>query len=153
MVNRPELLAFLFLVSLGLHRGYAIWISRSNSSVAAIKGEGLSDTVCVVVRYFGGIKLGAGGLIRAYGAGARNVLREAPKQIMIPKTTFRVHVSSSNAGAVYDSVAKAGGATEDEEYDAEGNFTVTITCETSVRNEVRERLIDATRGNAIFPDD
>ncbi|MZP29858.1 YigZ family protein [Heliobacterium undosum] len=35
-----------------------------------IKKTGLKDTVVVVTRYFGGIKLGAGGLIRAYGKGA-----------------------------------------------------------------------------------
>lgn len=35
-----------------------------------IKKQGLKDTVIVVTRYFGGIKLGSGGLIRAYGRGA-----------------------------------------------------------------------------------
>jgi putative IMPACT (imprinted ancient) family translation regulator len=52
--------------------------------LGAIRGENLSDTVCVVVRYFGGIKLGAGGLIRAYGGAARLVLQDAPVQILLP---------------------------------------------------------------------
>ena len=121
--------------------------------VGAIKGEGLSDIVCVVVRYFGGVKLGAGGLIRAYGGGARTVLRAAPKEIMIPQSSFRVSVVSSNAGALYESVSKAGGSFADEEYDTNGNLTVRITCKTTCLGELRERLIDTTRGCAYFPDD
>jgi putative IMPACT (imprinted ancient) family translation regulator len=113
----------------------------------------LSDTVCVLVRYFGGIKLGAGGLIRAYGAGARNVLREAPRETMIPNSTFRVYIASSSVGTIYDSVSKSGGTTFDEKYDTNGNLTVTITCATSLLEELRGRLIDATRGTATFPDD
>ena len=58
----------------------------------ALRGEGMSDSVCVVVRYFGGIKLGAGGLIRAYGAAARQVLREASVEIIVPTTSIQVTV-------------------------------------------------------------
>ncbi|PWA12636.1 YigZ family protein [Pueribacillus theae] len=40
-----------------------------------LKKRGLKDTVVVVTRYFGGIKLGTGGLIRAYGSAASEVIR------------------------------------------------------------------------------
>lgn len=40
-----------------------------------IKKQKLKDTVIVVTRYFGGIKLGAGGLIRAYGSSASEVIK------------------------------------------------------------------------------
>ncbi len=40
-----------------------------------IEKNNLQDVLIVVVRYFGGIKLGAGGLIRAYSAAAREVLK------------------------------------------------------------------------------
>lgn len=42
-----------------------------------LKKQDLTDTVIVVTRYFGGIKLGAGGLIRAYGRGASEAVRAA----------------------------------------------------------------------------
>ena len=42
-----------------------------------LKKEGLTDVVCGVVRYFGGVKLGAGGLIRAYTRGAVIALEAA----------------------------------------------------------------------------
>ena len=44
--------------------------TAGNPILEAIKKRGLTDTVVVVTRYFGGIKLGAGGLIRAYGHAA-----------------------------------------------------------------------------------
>lgn len=42
-----------------------------------IKKNGVKDTVVVVTRYFGGIKLGAGGLVRAYTAGTVTALKAA----------------------------------------------------------------------------
>lgn len=44
-----------------------------------LKREGLNDVVAVVTRYFGGIMLGAGGLIRAYGASCKQGIDEAKK--------------------------------------------------------------------------
>ncbi|MGU7895871.1 IMPACT family protein, partial [Escherichia coli] len=43
----------------------------------AIEAQGLDRVVVLVVRYFGGIKLGAGGLVRAYGGVAAEALRRA----------------------------------------------------------------------------
>lgn len=47
----------------------------------AIGHSGISDVCVCVVRYFGGIKLGAGGLIRAYAGSASQTLQEAPKTV------------------------------------------------------------------------
>lgn len=44
---------------------------------SAIEGRDLVNTLCIVVRYFGGVKLGIGGLIRAYGGTAAKTLDEA----------------------------------------------------------------------------
>lgn len=114
--------------------------------LTAIKGECLLDTICVVVRYFGGIKLGAGGLIRAYGNGAREVLRAAPQKILIPKSTIRVSVPSSFTGSVYDCVKKVGGSTSEEVYTADGKLLVSITCETQFEESLLKKLSDSTRG-------
>ena len=57
-----------------------------------IKKKGLKDTAVVVTRYFGGIKLGAGGLIRAYGGAASegiNATGVVERRLMrIMKSTF-----------------------------------------------------------------
>jgi uncharacterized YigZ family protein len=119
----------------------------------AIRHEGLSDTVCVVVRYFGGIQLGTGGLIRAYGHAARQVLRMAPRTRCIAQSTWRIRVDTRYIGTIYDLVAKNNGRCSGEEYDATTHgclVVVTIQCETSQRQELERMLLDATRGTATF---
>jgi uncharacterized YigZ family protein len=49
----------------------------------AIDGQGLDEVVVVVTRWFGGIKLGAGGLMRAYGGAAAECLRNAVRRPLI----------------------------------------------------------------------
>ncbi|MCH9699612.1 MAG: IMPACT family protein [Gammaproteobacteria bacterium] len=60
--------------------------------LAHIEGKDLVNTLIAVIRYFGGIKLGAGGLVRAYGTTARHVLEQceySPYQVM---KTLRLHI-------------------------------------------------------------
>ena len=45
----------------------------------ALEGEDLQGVAVLVTRFFGGVKLGAGGLVRAYGGAARDCLRAAPR--------------------------------------------------------------------------
>jgi uncharacterized YigZ family protein len=53
-------------------------------ALAVLQGSGLGDTVVVVTRYFGGIKLGKGGLVRAYGDAVRVVLEALPRAVRQP---------------------------------------------------------------------
>lgn len=118
--------------------------------LGAIRGEDLSDTVCVVVRYFGGIKLGAGGLIRSYGAAARQVLRESPVEILIPMSSTRVKLDSSHVGSLYELLGKYSASTSEEDYLLDGSVEMTITCETGDMHDFCTSLKDATRGEAVF---
>lgn len=54
---------------------------------------------------------------------------------------------------MYDAVAKVSGVASDEEYTAEGDFVVTLTCELEKETRLRESLTDATRGSVQFLDD
>ena len=51
--------------------------SSAPALLAALRGAELIDTCALVVRYFGGIKLGIGGLVRAYGASANEAIKSA----------------------------------------------------------------------------
>jgi uncharacterized YigZ family protein len=116
----------------------------------AIKGENLSDTLCIVVRYFGGVKLGAGGLIRAYGNAARLVLRSARTTVRIPRVSMRILTSASNLGAVYAASTRHDGVTmSDEAYNDCGELEVTITCNEDDGQRLMDEIVDATRGGVI----
>ena len=51
--------------------------SSAPALLAALRGAELVDTCALVMRYFGGIKLGIGGLVRAYGASANEAIKSA----------------------------------------------------------------------------
>ena len=53
-----------------------------------LKGSGLTDVLLTVARWFGGIKLGTGGLVRAYTESAQLALADAPVAELIPNTRY-----------------------------------------------------------------
>ncbi len=73
--------------------------------VTAIKGAGLHDAGVVVVRWFGGVKLGTGGLSRAYRESAAAVLHEAKTEHRYVYTRVEVIVPFERLSDVYRLVA------------------------------------------------
>jgi len=61
-------------------------------ALAVLRGSGLGDVAVVVTRYFGGTKLGTGGLVRAYGDAVREVLSALPRAARIPTHTVMMAV-------------------------------------------------------------
>ena len=120
--------------------------------LGAIRGEGLSDVLCVVVRYFGGIKLGAGGLVRAYGGTARLVLRSARTVARRERVEMRLSTNAANVGAVYAAAARRDGAevTSGGAYDDVGGLELTIVCDEGDGAWLMEDIVDATRGGVRF---
>ena len=66
----------------------------------AIRHAGLTDTCVAVVRYFGGIKLGTGGLARAYGGCTQSLLNESPKVEDKEVTVYSVTYPYSLSGVL-----------------------------------------------------
>jgi putative IMPACT (imprinted ancient) family translation regulator len=65
-----------------------------------LESQAVVAALATVVRYFGGIKLGAGGLVRAYAEAAGKALGDAVLKPLIRKVLLRVRVSFSHLSAV-----------------------------------------------------
>ncbi len=63
-----------------------------------ILSHNLSDVLVAVVRYFGGVKLGTGGLIEAYKEGAKIVLQEAPKKEIVLEEKLEIQLDPNLTG-------------------------------------------------------
>ena len=113
----------------------------------AIEGQGLDHVVAVVTRGFGGIKLGAGGLVRAYGGTAAECLRLAPKLEVRPRVTLRVSAPFALTGAVWPVVTACGAQRLKEEFSGDG-LVLEISLEEGALPAFETALGDATRGKA-----
>ncbi|HET6565548.1 MAG TPA: YigZ family protein, partial [Xanthomonadales bacterium] len=69
--------------------------------LGAIEGKGLDQVMVVVTRYFGGIMLGVGGLIRAYGGSAASCLDTAEWVEHHPVCQCQVSAAFEHTGAVH----------------------------------------------------
>jgi len=83
--------------------------SAGKPILTAVESSGLQNVICVVARYFGGIKLGVGGLIRAYGSTARDCLSNADKVVRVSSTLLQIETPYNNIGAVVNLVARLKG--------------------------------------------
>lgn len=113
----------------------------------AIQGQGLDEVVVVVVRFYGGVKLGAGGLVRAYGGAAAECLRLAPRLEVRPRHTWRAHVPFEHLGAFYHLLTRFDAGRGPEGYGAAGaEFELSLLV--SDEEPFASALRDATRGAA-----
>ena len=69
--------------------------------LSVLKNSGLSNITCIVVRYYGGTKLGVGGLIRAYSECTRNCLSTASRKTEILCSELQIQVGYSQVGTLF----------------------------------------------------
>jgi uncharacterized YigZ family protein len=84
--------------------------------LGTLEERGVSDVCLVVVRYFGGVKLGTGGLARAYRAAARAVLDEADLELEILCEEMEVVLPYGAQGSLRHACAKMGVELNEEDY-------------------------------------
>ncbi len=65
-----------------------------------LRGRDISDVVAIVIRWFGGVKLGKGGLARAYAGAARLAVEEIPLVARVPRTRLVLNLPYERVGGV-----------------------------------------------------
>lgn len=98
-------------------------------ALAVLQGSGLGDAALVITRYFGGTKLGTGGLVRAYGDAAREVLARAPLAEKVPTQTVMLAAPYALFEQVRLLVAAHQGQILDEEFAADVTITARFALE------------------------
>ena len=120
--------------------------SAGRPTLAQIDGHGLEDVVVVVTRYFGGVKLGVGGLIRAYGGCAGKALDTANIVTVIAMTDLTVTHAYPDTAPVDAIIGQEGLTRKDADYGADVTVVLAVALEDLDR--IRRAFTDATSGRA-----
>ncbi len=112
--------------------------------LSILRGTDIGDIIIVVVRYFGGTKLGTGGLVRAYGDAARAVLDILPTEQKIERIRLLLEVPYPHHDAVRQLLTDTGGDIVSED------FTTSVLLEILVPQQqverLKQQLLNATAG-------
>ncbi|OCG17961.1 thymidylate synthase [Gilliamella sp. App6-5] len=117
--------------------------------LSAIEGQDCDQVVVVVTRYFGGIKLGTGGLIRAYGGSASHCLQQAELIELIARITLQFHCYYNEWPIIENRLKELDSIVENQEFDAEG-VKVSVAITKDKLQLLQKNVSDITRGRVII---
>ncbi|MBR3867462.1 MAG: YigZ family protein [Butyricicoccus sp.] len=109
-----------------------------------LRHEGLVDVCCVVTRYFGGILLGTGGLVRAYTEGAKVAVAAAGVQRMSLYSVLLITCGYNQLGTLQQLLPRYDCQIEETDYGAD--VTLTVTQPAGRLDELNTALAEATAG-------
>ena len=116
-------------------------------TLAVLRGTDIGDVIVVVTRYFGGTKLGTGGLVRAYSDAARTGLSQLITEEKIEKATLGIDLPYPWYEQVKRLIASHNGEIDDEAFTAEIALIVTFPVEDIAA--FTESLTDLTAGQVM----
>jgi uncharacterized YigZ family protein len=118
----------------------------------AIDGQALDRTLVVVTRWFGGILLGSGGLMRAYGGTAALCLRAAAKTEYVERASLSVSLGFSDLALVKARLAALPGLLIDDEVFHESGARLFFRIPAERAEETSRLIVDLTSGRAEIGD-
>lgn len=110
-----------------------------------LRKEGLTDVCCVVTRYFGGIMLGAGGLVRAYTRGAKDAVEAAQIKRMAAAVRLEIAVDYGLYGRLAQIFADMDARVEKEDFSDNVRITLCIREESAL--PLSDKLTDSCNGS------
>lgn len=112
--------------------------------LAALLHGGVGEVVAVTTRYFGGVKLGTGGLSRAYGGGVKLALESLPIEEKVELVPVEVAVRYADVDALQRLIEQIEAVVEGEDFGAEVRYRLKVS-EKRV-DELRAAVSELTRG-------
>jgi uncharacterized YigZ family protein len=116
----------------------------------ALLHGGVGDVVAVVTRYFGGTKLGTGGLVRAYGGCVQHALATLPRGERVDLVTVGVAIAYPRLTAVQQLFGAFEVQVVSQQFGTDARFELRLPEANAAR--FRQAVLDATRGQARFDD-
>jgi len=111
----------------------------------AIDGQGCDRVAVVVTRWYGGIKLGAGGLARAYGGTAAECLRLAPRVPIVATGHLALRCDFGELALVSARLREMEASIEEETFEADG-VRLVLRAPVDRLDAIAARVVDLTRG-------
>lgn len=111
-----------------------------------LQREGVENAVCVVTRYFGGVLLGTGGLLRAYQKAAKSALETAGISVVRQWVEMAIRCSYSDFEKVRTEIEKMDGVISDTQYGE--NVQITALINEGMEGTLTEKLRDRTAGKS-----
>ena len=112
-----------------------------------LRKSGVDDACIVVTRYFGGILLGAGGLVRAYSAAAKMALDAAEIATFEPYTEFSLTCTYPEYQKISAELPRFSAIIDDTDY--ADNVTVKFAIKSDKNQQLTERICEMTAGKSI----
>ncbi|MNI70104.1 IMPACT family member YigZ [compost metagenome] len=103
----------------------------------------------LVIRWYGGIQLGTGGLARAYGGGANKCLQQAPKRLLVQRSEYRCSCSFSELALVKLRLAEVDALVLEERFTANGVDLHIAVGEAHI-GALQQQLADLSRGRILL---
>lgn len=124
-------------------------------SLEVIKKEDLRDVVVVVTRYFGGVKLGAGGLVRAYTKGAKIGLEAGQIIDKVMYKEVRIKIDYNQLGKIQNEIMNMGYFVKDTVYEDSVEMIVysrlnEVEALTSRMTDITSATADITLGEEFY---
>ncbi len=94
--------------------------------LAVLQGQELGDVAVVVTRYFGGTKLGTGGLVRAYSGAVRALLAELPIKMKVERVSRRLVTDYPRYEIIKQFIGEREGEIEEEQFAADVTFSFSL---------------------------
>ncbi len=113
-------------------------------TLEVLRGSGVVDVALTTVRYFGGTKLGTGGLVRAYTEAAQAVLAELPTRTLVTRVTVRVKVGYEHLDALQRLLKAYGAEVLEQDYAEDASLCFRV--EEARFPELQQRARDVSRG-------